>query len=633
MLNLMRRAANTWIIKGLLVLIALSFVIWGVGDYVNKESRVPVAEGGNWVIQPREFSVTYDNEFNQLKKRFGGTLDKKTAEMLGLKQRVLGLLVNRHLIHSAGTAFHLAVSPEALRKNIASNPAFVNGDRFDPERYQQLLRNNHMTPREFESQLAEEIMTGQIQRTVGSVVALPDLLVDDVYRLENEKRVVQMLKLKFKAMEPEIAVTDEQLTAFLQSHAERFMHLVQVKLEYVVLDASSVKDDVQISPEEMKEYYEENSADFRREERRRVSHILAQVTQEGDEKGALERIHQAQARLGKGESFAEVAKLLSDDVTKAQGGALGEFTQDTIDPALEGAAFSLPVGQVSEPIKSEFGYHLLVVTAIQAGETKSLEQSAEEIKGRLMERKIQEVVYERSNLLEERAAASGNLKSVANDLKLRYRETDFFNRDENKAGEEIEREDKFLEAAFATPVGETSPLVEVKEGAFALLHVLERREPVSKTLDEAREAVTSLFKTEQAHQRASEWMAKVLKAVQEGKSWEDAARIHPAIRAEVSEPFVRNGGKGGPPPAVRLAAFKLAPSGPSYGEVLEGLEELIVVRLQKIEAASAQEMGEGIKKLRPTLEETLGQEQMAAFLDGLRQEAKVKVHPKALERF
>ncbi|MEO5362129.1 MAG: SurA N-terminal domain-containing protein [Magnetococcus sp. DMHC-8] len=633
MLNLMRRAANTWIIKGLLILIALSFVIWGVGDDVNRESQQPVAEGGNWAIQPREFALAYDNEFNQLKKRFGDALDKKTAEIMGLKQRTLNALINRHLIHAAGQGWHLAVSPEMLRKQIASTPAFLNGDRFDPERYRQLLRNNRLTPREYEAQLAEEIVTGQIYRTIGTVVALPELLLQDVYRLENEKRVVEMLKLKSKTLEADLPVTEEQLTTFLRDHADRFMHPVEVKLEYVVLDAAGVKDAIRITPEEIKEYYDENAGDFRREERRQVSHILAQMGQDADDKAAMERIQQARARLDKGEPFAEVARALSDDVSKSQGGTLGEFTRETIDPALEGAAFSLPVGQVSAPVKSEFGYHLLVVTAIQAAEIKTLEQATEEIRGRLTERKVQELVYERSNLLEDRVTASGNLKAVADDLKLRYRVTEFFSRAESKTGEEIEREDKFLDAAFATPAKSMSGLVEVREGQFAVLHVLERREPTPKTLAEARDAVTSLFKTEQAHRRATELMGQVLQRLQDGKSWTEAAQIHPAIRAEVSEPFVRNGGKSGPPPAVRQAAFKLDPAKPLHGEVLEGLEEMIVVRLHKIEAVDAKEMGEGLKKLRPTLEGTLGQEQIAAFLGGLRQEARVKVHAKVLERF
>ncbi|MBF0184401.1 MAG: SurA N-terminal domain-containing protein [Magnetococcales bacterium] len=632
MLNVMRRAANTWVLKLVLVFIALSFVVWGVGDYVTKEGQEPVAEGGKWTIGPREFAMAYDNEFNQLKQRFGNALDKKTAEALGLKQRVLAVLINRQVLNEATRRLQMDISPATLQNQLAGNPAFLRGDRFDNERYKLWLRSQHLTPRDYEAMLAEEIRSGQLYRTIGSVVAVPDLLVQDLYRLENEKRVVEMLKLKSKALESEIEVTDTLLEEFLRTHAERFMRLAQVKLEYVVLDGSVVRDAVRINPEEIKEYYEENSAEFRHEERRKVSHVLAQVNKPGEEAQALQRIEQARARIQKGEPFAEVARQMSDDVSKEQGGALGEFGRDTIDPALEGAAFSLTEGAVSEPIKSEYGYHLLQVTGITAAEGKTLEQASEEIKHRLSEKKQQELVYERANQLEEKVAAAGSLQAVAEAMQLRYRQTGLFSREDAK-NEEIEREDKFLDAAFATPAGEMSAVVEVKEGQFAVLKVLERQEPVLKSLQEARPAVTSLFKNEQAHQKGTELMQKAIALLREGKSWQEAAQLHPALRLEVSEPFLRSGGKGGPAPAVRMAAFRLSMGNPLHGEVLEGLEELVAIRLQKIQEADDKAMQEALPTLRTTLENSLGQEQIVAFMNGLRQEAKIKVHNKMLERF
>ncbi|MBF0099038.1 MAG: SurA N-terminal domain-containing protein [Magnetococcales bacterium] len=629
MLKVMRRAANTWVIKTVLVFIALSFVVWGVGDYVRKEADVPVAEGGSWSVGPREFALAYDNEFTQLKQRFGNTLDKKTAEALGLKQRVLAGLINRHLLNAATQQLGMDISAATLQNHLASNPAFVRGDHFDTERYKQWLRGQHLTPRDYEGMLAEEIRSGQLYRSLATVVAVPELLVQDLYRLENEKRVVEMLKLKSKALEPEIEVNEGVLRDFLRDHPERFMRLAQIRLEYVVLDGSVVREEVRITPEEIKEYYEENANDFRREERRTVSHLLVQ---NGEEAQALQRVQQAQARLQKGELFADVARDLSDDVSKAQGGALGEFTRETIDPALEGAAFSLPVGQVSEPIKSEYGVHLLQVTAIQAAEGKTLEQATEEIKGRLLEKKQQELVYERANQLEEKVAAAGNLQAVAEAMQLRFQQTGLFTREDVKS-EEIEREEKFLDTAFATPVGEMSPLLEVKEGQFAVLKVVERKEPEVKTLEEARASVTSLFKTERAHQKGTELMQQALVLLREGKSWQDAAKVHPALRVEVSEPFLRAGGKGGPAPAVRMAAFRLTMDNPLHTEVLAGLEDLVAIRLQKIQEADGQAMQQALPALRGSLEGNLGQEQVMAFMNGLRQEAKVKVHSKMLERF
>ena len=406
MLKTMRRSANTWVIKILLVFIALSFVVWGVGDYANKNSQLPVATGGDWIIGPREFSQAYENEFNSMKQRFGGVLDKKTAEILGLKQRALDTLIHRHLILATGRQLKLAVSSNMLRENIASYDAFQVGGQFNPERYRLLLRNNRMNPREFESQMQADLIAKQIQQTVAMELTPPDILVQDVYRLENEKRVIDMLKLKPKILEASIQPTDEALTAFLQEYKDRFMTPAQVKVRYVVLDSASVKDLITVSEEEIKLFYNETQENFRQEEKRDVSHILirekpAATTEDSQQESALQRIRQAQERLNKGEDFATVAKDVSDDVSKSQGGTLGEFARGVMVKEFDKVAFSLPVGVVSEPVKSQFGYHLILVNSIRAGENKTLEQVANEIKKRLVEEKAQDLVYERSTVLED----------------------------------------------------------------------------------------------------------------------------------------------------------------------------------------------------------------------------------------
>lgn len=639
MLNLMRRSVNTWIIKTLLVLIALSFVVWGVGDYVNTDNQRPVAEGKGWVIHPQEFASAYEEEFNSMKQRFGGVLDKRTAELLWLKQSALNTLIHRHVLLSMGRDLRLAVSGDTLREMIAGASAFQVGGQFNSERYRQLVRNNRLTPAIFESQLTADIITGQIRSAVGSVMGIPDLLVQDVYRLENEKRVVDMLTLRPKVLEEGITPTEQDLLAFLQEHQDRFMTPTRTQVQYVVLDAASVTPSITISPEEIKAFYEENPNDFQREETRRVRHILAREGSgqtPGDtagKKSALERIQQAQAQLGSGVPFAEVARALSDDVSKSQGGDLGEFSRGMMVPAFDGVAFSLPVGQVSDPVKTEFGYHLILVDAIQAGVAKTLEEASDEIRTRLLARKAQDVVYERSTVLEDQIYVSGDLRAIATDLNLRFQETGFFSREEGKKATGLEHESVFLDTAFATPVGETSGLVELKGGQFMALKVLARKAPAPKTLGEVRDALINVFRNEKAHDQAQALMTRALTLLQEGGTWEEAAKIHEAARTDASTPFTRRGGQGAPSPAIRAASFKLSSEQPLHTAVLQGLEEFVLIRLKIIVPADPKGMPEAAKTLRPSLQAQLGQEQMEAFLRGLQQDADIQIHPDVLERF
>ena len=190
-----------------------------------------------------------------------------------------------------------------------------------------------------------------------------------------------------------------------------------------------------------------------------------------------------------------------------------------------------------------------------------------------------------------------------------------------------------MDAAFATPVKDVSDLLEVKDGQFVALQVLEKKEPTPKPLADVKDAVTNLFKNEKAHDQAQKLMAQALKLLQDGKTWEEAALLHTDIKAEASKPFMRSGGDGAPSPAVRTASFKLNLDQPLHPEVLKGLEELVLVRLKEIQPADPKGMEEAVKKIGPSLQQTLRNEQMAAFLDGLRQAAKVKINPDVLKQF
>ena len=651
MLNLMRRSANTWVIKILLVLIALSFMVWGVGDYVNRSNQLPVAEGGNWSIGMREFSLAYENEYNNLRSRFGGKMDKEMAEMFGLKQRTLTTLINRHLILAAGQDLHLAISPDMLRANIAENDAFQVGGTFDQERYRLLLRNNRLTPREFEDQSTNNMIATQIQQVVGLTVGPPDILVNDLYRLQHEKRMVYRLRLNPQDLEAEIKPSDAILTEYLEKHQDRFMTAAEVKVHYVVLDVANVKKNMTVPEEEINTYYRENMQEYQREEKRTVSHILARdkganrskTSDTSPKKSALERIRLAQARLDKGEDFAAVAKEMSDDVTKSKGGSLGEFSRGVMVKAFDDMAFSLPVGQVSKPVKTKYGYHLILVNAIAAGETKPLKEVSAKIKDRLLETLALDEVYKQSGVLEDQLFASGDLKAIASDLNLKYQESEFFSRAEGRKAQGIGSDTKFLDAAFTTSKGEVSTLLELKDGEFVALHVVDKKEPTPQPLAAVKKEVLALYKSDHAASKAQELMDSALTLLQEGKWWEEAGGVHQAVKSDVTELFTRKDekgrkgrkdGKGGPSPAVRAASFRLNMEEPLYQEVIKSQKnELVIIRLKQIEPADPKGLEKAAETIRATLQQHLSQEQVASFLDGLRQAAKVKVYDEALARF
>ncbi|MEO5376639.1 MAG: SurA N-terminal domain-containing protein [Magnetococcus sp. DMHC-6] len=645
MLNIMRRSANTFLAKVLLALLALSFGVWGVGNYVNRQSSQPIATVNGHALTPQEFAHAYDSDFNQLRKQLGGSLDKKTAEMLGLKQRTLHSLINRYLVYDAGDALRLTVSPDYLRQSIATNPLFAENNQFDKNRYELLLRNNRMTPTQYEAQLRSDMLSNQLEQTLRTLTQLPTILLEDVYQQQNEKREVATLALNPKKLEATIQSTEEQLATYLKDHQDQFMSEEQVKLQYILLTSDSVRDLVKITQEEIDAYYQEHQEEYQRPESRLLSHILIKVEPQADQAtqdAALKKIQEIQKRHQAGETFEALAKSLSEDVSAQQGGSLGEFTPGQMVPAFDNVAFTLPVGQLSDPVKTEFGYHLIRVDEIHPGELKSVAQMGDEIRALLFEQKAQDSVYERSITMEDQLNASGTLETIAKDLNLRYRETEWISRNDPKL-QGIELMPKFITTAFSTPKGDHSSLVELDSGRFFALKVLDTKKSAPKELSEVHDAVKKAYITAEAEKQAKEQMETLLAEIQKGTSWEAASSSNPALESTTWPLFIREEDHKTkaktqtkvPSSAIRAAAFGLTLKHPYHSKVIQDQSTPTLLRLLQIQPADPAPLTQEAtaKPLREELENQLGAEIFAEFLDGLQKYAKMTIHPEGLDAF
>ncbi len=631
MLNLLRRSANTFIIKMLLVLLALSFMVWGVGSYINSSNQLPVAEADGWSIGRQEFSQAYDHEFRSMRERFGGSLDKKTAEMLGLKTRTLNALINRHLILSAGAHLHLTVSADILRHRIAATPAFQNKGKFDKERYNQLLYSNRMTPLEFENQLTADIVTEQLRRTTGTLVALPKALVEDVYHLENEKRIVTTFALKAKDLEETIQATDAELEAYLKKNNQNFMTQAKVKVNFALLNTDSVRDLVKVTEDEIKEFYTEHSKEYQKPETRKVRHILVKTDEKTNAEAAMKKIQQAQERLKNAEPFEAVAKALSDDATADQGGDLGTFGRGVMVPPFEQVAFSAEVGKVSPPVTTQYGIHLILVDQINPATSKPLEAVTTEIKGRIVENKAQDLVYDRSTTFEDQLFTSGKLKTISTDLNLRYKELDFFTRSDPKLTG-VEREQKFLDAAFSTPKGTLSPLIELPNNQFVALEVIEIEAPTPKTLEQTRVEVLAAYKQEKAKEEANKIMTTALKTLSDGKSPDEIQATHAKIVTTTTQPFIQEGKEKEPSANVKEIAFNLTLNKPNHTALIEENDHTLILRLLKIIDAPNEGFKEAETELTKKLDQSIGQEQLIVYINGLWSRANIRIHHEILDQ-
>ncbi|MBF0620578.1 MAG: SurA N-terminal domain-containing protein [Magnetococcales bacterium] len=635
MLNAMRRGANTWVIKVLLFFLAMTFAVWGVGSYVRQDPTKPVAVVNGWDIPASEFSRAYDREFEQMREQFGGRLDRKTADMFGLKQRTLNSLISRRLLLGTAKELHVSAPPDYLRNEISTTTYFQEGGAFSKERYETLLRNNRMTPGEYEASIVSDITSRQFYETFQTVTAIPDLMVEDQFQLDEQQRTVAILSLDAKSLEAEIEVTDDLLNTYLEEHQDNFMTEPQAKFRYVMLTPSSVRDSVTTTEEEITAYYEEHRGEFKQEERREARHILLK-TGEGNrtEKDALSDIQKILAEINASTiTFEDAAKQHSQDASAANGGSLGAFGKGVMVKPFEQVAFSLPVGKVSHPVKTQFGYHLIRVDSILPGKDKPFSQVSGLIKNRVINSKAQDLVYDQSIVMEDEIHASGDLAAIAESLNLQFQERDFASRsDKSLTG--IERHPKFLDALFSTEKGDISPVVELPGARFFAVEVLDKKEPEAKTLETAQASVETAYRTEQADKLAKERMDTLLSQLNKGQaSWENSFGENNPIKEKQFEPFKESDNKSKAPYSVRQVTFHLKLDQPIYPETVTNGREVVIVKLVDIQEPDAKALVNNSEKIQKDLNDTLGSDQFAALMSDLQTQASIEINPTVLDRF
>jgi peptidyl-prolyl cis-trans isomerase D len=627
MLSTMRAWAHNWIAKVLFGLIALSFVTWGVGDYINQQRMLPVAEVDGQPISPEEFSRAYEREIERMRRLWGPSLDRKTAEAMGLKETTLRNLVQRYLLIMASQKLRLTVSPEYMRQEIATTEMFLSNGHFDQARYEALLRTNQMTPRYYEQQMSMDLLLSQLREAAATVTQVPEALLLDQFNLDHEKRTVTLLTLDPTALEGDVSTDEATLATYLKEHQSDFMTQGQVKVQYAVLAPASLRGQVTLTPDEMQTYYDENSAEFQQLEKRHIRHILAHSNGSPEQdKAAQEKIKQAQERLKGGEPFEAVAAALSDDTTKAMGGDLGWLERGHMPPLFDKVAFSLAKDALSpRPVPTDSGQHLIQVTDIQAARTRTFEEASADVREKLTLRKSEELVYDRSVELEDQLYANGDLKATAEDMSLPLSETGFFTR-QAPGTTGIEQEPQFLDAAFSTNVGELSTLIELPDARFFVLRVLDRKDPKPRTLEDARDEVTQSLKRQKAHELTRTTMDTALKALQDGQAWETVQAAHKGLEERKPDPFTFKDRTVFSRDALREAAFQLTLERALFPEVLRDGQLFTIMKLTGITPPDPKELEGARTELTHQLERELGLEQLDAFMESIGQRIPIKIH-------
>ncbi|MGX2041406.1 SurA N-terminal domain-containing protein [Methylocaldum sp. MU1018] len=608
----------------MLILVGVPFALWGIQNYLDSGKEQPLAIVGDRDIFEREVNQAYQQSLSNLVGL--AEFDEKQ-----LKHEALERLIREEVIAQNAEDKKLAVSDSAVREFIQTLPYFQTDGKFDKEKYKIMLSSQGLSPAQFVAQVRRALLMEQYQRgLLDSAFVTPDQ-VTALFRLKNQEREIEYLKVPLKTSNR--AISDAEIEDYYRKNLAAYQNPERVSVEYIAVRLEDIAKETQATEEDLRSLYEEQKANFTSEERRKVSHILVAVDPEGGEaaeKAALTKINQIQDRLAKGEDFAKVAKETSDDLVSAQnGGDLGFITKGAMEQNFADAAFALQQGELSKPVKTSFGYHLIKVTELSAAKTKSFDEVKDELRKTFQHNAAENKFYEQGQTLTELGYEHpDSLEPAAKALDLKIESTGYFTRD---AGEGIAAESAIRTAAFSEDVlnGRNSDPIELGNEKAIVLRMKEHQPASDKPLAEVKEDIVSKLRAEDARQQTRKQAEEILRQAQQGVPLSNLAKEHGLSVAK--EAALRRDAKN-LSPALMNAAFKaFRPTSQQPVAAIVELEngDQVVFNLMSVKDGAAQGDAKEADAARQFLVKSAAQRELSSFVAQLRQTADVYVKPEA----
>lgn len=627
MLKLREQARGVfgWIIIGAIILVLSVFGFGALNFFVQSEPTVATV-GGTEILQS-ELMGQLDRQRRQILQSMGPDADPAAIDEAGLRERVLSSLIERTLLLEGARRAGMAAPEPALDDVILSTPEFQVDGRFDPDRFRIVLGGAGMSPIAFRDALGEDLLVNQLSAGVGDTAFVTPSELTRMAMLIQQRRDVAWLTFAPGAFEEdaEALVEADDVRAWYEDNPDRYRAPEQLSVRYLRLDRDTLAAEVEVSEEEIDQAYAAEVAAFEGREQRRSAHILLTVDDERSEAGAIALASSLAERIRGGESFADLAREFSDDPGSAsQGGDLGLATRDTFVPPFEQALFALEPGELSEPVVTDFGVHLIRLDAIERTEPPSEARLRPVLEARIRDRAAQLRFDELRATLETVAYEAADLEEPAERLDLEIMEAGPFTRD---GGEDLFANDELIDAAFSPDVlgsGYNSPVIEAEDGVLIVLRVAEHAPERLRDFAEVETDVRSDLVFERSRELADAAADEVLSRLQSGASAADVAVVA-GLEWQRRDGLQRNDREV--PFAVIREAFRM-PQPPGDGRSVSRAEtvtgDIAVVALTAVSPGELETLSDSeLAQLRQLVRSRVGGTDFEAFRDALRRDLKV----------
>ncbi len=625
MLQAIRRGSRSWFGIILAVILIPPFAVVGV-DYIFQGGltrSAAVITVGDLEIAGTQFERDYRNRINAVQRQFKTPLDYKTAKRLGLVERITEGMVSRLLYQQATNTFEILISDAVVRQDIVSSQAFrgVSG-QFDAGVFQRVLRDAGLSEAGYIEGRRVEIASEYLLNGVRTIGALPASYVDRIYSFRNQKRTASMVVVPSATVGDVPKPTEAQLAAFHKEHAKEFTAPEYRTLTAIVIRPQDVADRIKLDDAVLKAEYERRKHEFTTPEKRQLEQIVVR-----DE----EMAKKIQAALLGGRSFETVAK----EVAKQPVLSLGTVTKAGLPvPALGEAAFKIGQNEVTEPVKSPLGWHVIRVVKIEPETVKPFDEVKDTLRQDLTKKRAAPIVTELRNQVDDSLGGGLKLGEIAKRLKLKLYEVPAIDRQgKDEAGKAVDlpARSTVVTKGFGQKPNAYLEVVDLPDnGGFYVVQVEKVTPSALRPLDTVRAQVAKEWTEAERAKLAKAKADAIAKQARDGKKLAELAEGDKLAVTE-TKPLNRYAetGDASVSKAVRTALFRAQKTGDVV--VAETDKGWAVARLTKIEKPAVKKDDADRKKILESMEKAYGAELFAQFDDHLRKIFPIEINQKSID--
>jgi peptidyl-prolyl cis-trans isomerase D len=544
-------------------------------------------------------------------------------------------LIAQRLISADIRKQNYQIGDKQLAVYLRSNPAFQANGSFSPELYAQAVSSNGLSAPAFENRIRASNIVQQIKEGFNNSVINNDEQMNNLLRLQQEKRDFKSLILTVDSFNDQAEISSDDIQKYYDSNKQLFMTTEDVRVEYISLSIKEIAEQIKPDEEALLAYYEDSKDQYIEAEQRQAQHILLAVAADADEEEAR-RIGELASDLAKqardGKDFAEMAKKFSvDSISSANGGDLGFFEKGVMDQAFDEKVFAMQKDEISDPVRSRFGFHIIKLNDIKEESGKSFEQAKEQISGEYalhesasrfgqMAEEMQNLVYEQPTSLQPAADALG----------LKVTSSEWFSR---TGGEGVLSNRAFIDSAFTEDVlleGLNSEVIEVGEDTLVALRSLEHRVPQQKPLADVSDEIKQILVKQRSKTLVADKAEEISRLLRSGSNTLAQIAEQQGLQTTEHESITR-GGDAALAPALLNEVFRssVSPSDSDTeaGKALLANGDFVIFSVRKVTPGNPQDVSDDVReKINYVIQQRKGEGLFADYERGLYELADIVIY-------